>query len=155
MLTVAARAAAIERRVLYERLKPPPRLTLSEWSNRYRMLSAEASFRVGPYSTDDAPYQREPMDCISDPRVRQVVCRWGSQLGKTECFINNVVGYYIDQDPAPILVLQPTLEMAEAWSKDVSRQCSATRHGSQARWLARALATLATRSCTRVSRAAM
>jgi len=116
--SVASRAAAIERRVLYERLKPPPRLTLSEWANRYRVLSPEASFRVGQYSTDDAPYQREPMDCISDPRVRQVVCRWGSQLGKTECFINNPVGYYIDQDPAPILVLQPTLEMAEAWSKD-------------------------------------
>lgn len=118
MLTAASRAAAIERRVIYDRLKPPPRLTLSEWANRYRMLSAEASFRVGPYSTDDAPYQREPMDCISDPRVRQVVCRWGSQEGKTECFINNPVGYFIDQDPSPILVLQPTLEMAEAWSKD-------------------------------------
>lgn len=119
MLTsVAARAAAIERRVLYERLKPPPRLTITEWANRYRMLSPEGSFRVGPYSTDDAPYQKEPMDAISDPAVRQVVGRWGSQLGKTECFVNNPVGYHIDQDPAPILVLQPTIEMAEAWSKD-------------------------------------
>jgi phage terminase large subunit GpA-like protein len=28
------------------------------------------------------------------------------------------VGFHIDQDPAPLLVIQPTLEMAEAWSKD-------------------------------------
>lgn len=118
MTTNTIRIAEREKKIIRDRLRPPPRLTVAEWANRFRMLSAEASFRVGPYSTDDAPYQREPMEAISDPRVRQVVCMWGSQLGKTECFINNVVGYYIDQDPSPILVLQPTLEMGEAWSKD-------------------------------------
>lgn len=30
----------------------------------------------------------------------------------------NVIGYFVQQDPSPILVLQPTLEMAEAFSKD-------------------------------------
>ena len=38
-------------------------------------------------------------------------------LGKTEAILN-IVGYHIDNDPAPILVLQPTLEMAQAFSKD-------------------------------------
>lgn len=32
--------------------------------------------------------------------------------------VNNVVGFHMAQDPAPIMVLQPTLTMAEAWSKD-------------------------------------
>lgn len=40
-----------------------------------------------------------------------------AQVGKTE-IVNNAIGYHIAQDPCPILVLQPTLEMAEAWSKD-------------------------------------
>lgn len=40
-----------------------------------------------------------------------------AQIGKTE-LLNNVVGYYMAYDPAPILVLQPTLEMAQTWSKD-------------------------------------
>jgi phage terminase large subunit GpA-like protein len=40
-----------------------------------------------------------------------------AQVGKTEA-LNNVVAYFIDQDPSPMLMLQPTLEMAEAWSKD-------------------------------------
>lgn len=40
-----------------------------------------------------------------------------AQVGKTE-IINNVVGYHIDQDPAPILIVHPTLEMGQAWSKD-------------------------------------
>ena len=57
------------------------------------------------------------MDAVSDPTVEVVVGMFAAQTGKTEG-INNVVGFHIDQDPAPILLLQPTLEMAEAWSKD-------------------------------------
>jgi phage terminase large subunit GpA-like protein len=40
-----------------------------------------------------------------------------TQLLKTE-LLNNVVAYFIDQDPAPMIVMQPTGKMAEAWSKD-------------------------------------
>lgn len=40
-----------------------------------------------------------------------------AQVGYTEA-LNNVVGYHIDQDPAPMLMVQPTVEIAEAWSKD-------------------------------------
>jgi phage terminase large subunit GpA-like protein len=57
------------------------------------------------------------MDAVSDPNVEVVVGMFSAQTGKTET-INNAVGFHIDQDPAPILLLQPTLEMAEAWSKD-------------------------------------
>jgi phage terminase large subunit GpA-like protein/intein/homing endonuclease len=32
--------------------------------------------------------------------------------------INNIIGYCIDQEPCPITVVQPTLEMARTWSKD-------------------------------------
>lgn len=40
-----------------------------------------------------------------------------AQVGWTE-ILNNVVGFFIDQDPAPILLIQPTLDMGNAWSKD-------------------------------------
>lgn len=57
------------------------------------------------------------MDAFSDPSVHTVVVMSSAQVGKTE-IVNNVVGYHVDQDPAPILLIQPTLDMAEAWSKD-------------------------------------
>jgi phage terminase large subunit GpA-like protein len=57
------------------------------------------------------------MDAISDPAVETVVVMKSAQVGWTE-ILNNVVGYHAHQDPAPILVVQPTLEMGEAWSKD-------------------------------------
>lgn len=57
------------------------------------------------------------MDAISDPSIHTVVIMSSAQVGKTE-ILNNVVGFYVDQDPAPMLLLQPTLEMGQAWSKD-------------------------------------
>lgn len=57
------------------------------------------------------------MDAVNDPKVETVVIMSAAQVGKTE-IINNIVGYYIHQDPSPILLLQPTLQMGEAWSKD-------------------------------------
>ena len=57
------------------------------------------------------------MDAVTDTLTQEVVVMSSAQVGKTE-MINNTVGYFIDQDPAPVLVLQPTIEMSEAWSKD-------------------------------------
>lgn len=57
------------------------------------------------------------MDAISDPTVSEVVIRTSSQVGKTT-ILENVIGYYVTQDPSPMLIVQPTLEMAETFSKD-------------------------------------
>jgi phage terminase large subunit GpA-like protein len=96
---------------------PPPTLTVSEWADRERYLSSEASAEPGPWETARAEYLRGVMDALSDPAITRVVVAKASQVGYTET-LNNVIGFYIDQDPASILVVQPTVEMAEAWSKD-------------------------------------
>lgn len=64
-----------------------------------------------------APYQRGIMDAINDPAIREIWCMKSAQVGWTE-ILNNVIGYFVHQDAAPMLLVQPTLEMAEAWSKD-------------------------------------
>lgn len=100
-----------------KRLKPPPKLSVSEWADQYRKLSPESSAEPGSWQTSRAEYQRGIMDAISDPSIETVVLMMGAQMGKSEC-LNNVVGYHIAQDPSPILVVQPTLDMAQTWSKD-------------------------------------
>lgn len=98
-------------------VEPPKKLTVSEWADEYRQLSKEASAEPGKWVTDRAPYQREIMDALSDPLVDTVVVMTSAQIGKTELLLN-IIGYYVHYDPSPILLLQPTLEMAEAFSKD-------------------------------------
>lgn len=98
-------------------LKPPPRFTASEWANENVVLSTEDSSEPGKYSTDRAPYQKEMLDAVSQPNVEQVVYMTGSQIGKTQ-LIKNILGYFIDYHPSPILYLMPTKEMAKDYSKN-------------------------------------
>ena len=103
---------------IFSVLKPPPDMTISQWADEYRRLSSESSAEPGRWKTDKAPYQREIMDAISDMRVQKVVVMSAAQLGKTDGFILNPIGYYMHYDPSPIMVLQPTIQMAETFSKD-------------------------------------
>lgn len=57
------------------------------------------------------------MDAFNNPAVGEVVVMKAAQVGWTEV-INNTIGFHVDQEPAPVMLMQPTLEMAEAWSKD-------------------------------------
>lgn len=84
-------------------LKPPPELTLSQWADRYRMLSAESSAEPGRWHTDKAPYQREIMDAIGDAHIRRVVIMCAAQLGKTELLLN-ILGYFMAYEVVTIVV---------------------------------------------------
>jgi len=57
------------------------------------------------------------MEAITDPAVEEVTVMACTQLMKTELLLN-VIGYFIHQDPSPILVVQPTVALAETYSKD-------------------------------------
>jgi phage terminase large subunit GpA-like protein len=97
--------------------KPPTDLKISEWADQYRYLSPESSAISGKYRTDYAPYQKEIMDVFNDPKIERIVWMKSAQVGATE-ILNNVVGYTIHLQPSPVLIMQPTLQMAQAYSKE-------------------------------------
>jgi phage terminase large subunit GpA-like protein len=99
-------------------LQPPSKITLSQWADAYRVLSSESSAEHGAWVTANAPYEREIMDAISDTSVPRVVVQKAAQLGITDAAILNTIGFHITEDPCPILVVQPTVEIAEAFSTD-------------------------------------
>ncbi|MFJ7954635.1 phage terminase large subunit family protein [Lysinibacillus sp. NPDC096418] len=95
----------------------PPKLKVSEWADKERVLSQESSAEYGRWNTDRAPYQREIMNALNDASVEDIIVMSSSQVGKSEK-LNNIIGYFIDYDPSPMLLVMPTLEMAESYSKD-------------------------------------
>ena len=97
--------------------QPPPRLTVSQWAEARRYLSAESSAEPGKWRNERTPYLVGIMDAVSEPGVHEVCVMCSSQVGKTESE-SNILGRQIDLDPCPILFLQPTLEMAQTYSKD-------------------------------------
>lgn len=110
-------------------LRPPPRLTLSEWADCYFYLSAESAAEPGRWRT--LPYQRGIMDAITDPAVERVSFMKSARVGATK-MMDAAIGYYMHQDPCPILVVQPTVEDAQGYSKEevapMLRDCPAL-HG--------------------------
>jgi phage terminase large subunit GpA-like protein len=93
---------------------PPPKMTVSEWADRYRFLSSESGALAGKWHT--LPFQREIFDAFCDPGVHTVVVMSATQLVKT-VFIENALGYIMDRDPAPTLLIVPRDSDAERFSK--------------------------------------
>src|ERR671915_600374 len=109
-------ADAIER-AWRDGLKPDPLLTVSEWADRYRVLSQRASSEPGRWRTERTPYLREIMDCLSPSSpVQRVALMKGAQIGGTECG-NCWIGYVIHQAPGPMMAVSPTVELAKRNSK--------------------------------------
>ena len=98
-----------------ESWRPPPRLSLSEWADRYFVLSTESAAEPGRWRT--LPYQREILDSITDPEVVQVTVMKSARVGYTLC-MSCALGYHIHQDPASVLVVQPTVDDAKEFSKE-------------------------------------
>jgi len=97
--------------------KPPERLLVSEWADTRRQLPREAASESGNWRTSRAEFQRGIMDATLLPEVEIIVVVKPGQIGWTE-IICNIAGRFIELDPGPMLVIQPTLDMAHTWSKD-------------------------------------
>lgn len=97
--------------------RPPPKQTVSEWSDAERYLSAESSASPGRFKTEIIEYFREPMDMVGKPGVRRITLMTSAQVGKSTV-IENVIGYFIHHDPCPILHVSPTLESMKMFSKE-------------------------------------
>ena len=97
-------------------LKPLPKTSVSEWADTYRMLSAGISAEPGRWRTSRAPYQKEIMDAFTQPGIHRVVVKSASQIGKSD-LMNNVIGRFAHLDPAAIMMIQPTIDMAQDYSK--------------------------------------
>lgn len=96
--------------------KPPEQLTVTEWADKYRRLSAENSAEPGRWKTTRTPYLKEIMDAFTDPKVHHIIVAASSQVGKTECEMN-MLGYAIDIDPGPIMWVMPTVDNSKDFSK--------------------------------------
>lgn len=98
-------------------LKPDPRLSVSEWADTYRMLPSKGAAEPGRYRTSRAPFLRDIMNDLSPHSpVERVVFMKSSQVGGTELGLN-WLGAIIHLYPAPVMMVQPTIELAERFSK--------------------------------------
>lgn len=86
-------------------LRPPPRLALSEWIESHVRLPEGATALPGPARLFS--YQRAIADAIADPSLERVTLVKPVRVGFTT-LLSAAIGHFVANDPAPVLVLQPT-----------------------------------------------
>lgn len=97
-------------------LKPLPKTSVSQWADNHRMLSSGISAEPGKWKTSRAPYQKDIMNAFTEPGIYRVVVKSSSQIGKSD-MMNNVIGRFAHLDPCAIMMIQPTIDMAQDYSK--------------------------------------
>jgi len=97
-------------------LRPPARVTVSEAAARYRVLHNPGGGYSGPWENERVPEMVEPMDMITNRRLRGVIFVGSAQSTKTDALILNPILHSAVVDPADAMVVQ----MSEAQAKDFS-----------------------------------
>lgn len=98
-------------------LKPPRRMTGSQWADEFFWISPESSSSRGLSKWKTRPYQRGILDAMTDPNIETVVLKKSARIGYTK-MVDITIGYYLHNNPRNILVVQPTIEDAQGFSKD-------------------------------------
>ncbi len=93
----------------------PVKMTVSEWSDQFRRLDVKTSAEPGQWQTGRTPYLKGIMDAFTDPYVDEITVMAASQVGKTEAMYN-MLGFIIDQDPGPTLMVSPRADDAKSVS---------------------------------------
>lgn len=105
------------RRAIADALMPEPVLLVSEWADQHRILPAKGAAEPGPWRTARTPYLCAIMDALATGSpYHTVILAKGSQIGGSEVG-NNWLAYAIHHAPAPMLMVQPTVEMVKRSSK--------------------------------------
>ena len=96
-------------------LRPPEDISVSEWADKYRVLDSKSSALPGPWRNEKTPYLVGVMDEFCNFDTEEIVFVKPTQVGGTEC-LQNMLGWVIQQDPSPTMVVYPSDILAESIS---------------------------------------
>lgn len=124
--------ASYEKKALHF-LLPPEDITVSEWAESYRILDTKTSATPGPWRNDHTPYLCEIMDELNNYETEEIVFIKPTQVGGTET-LQNMLGYVIQQDPSPTMIVYPTETLAKSVSENRIQQMIKASPELKKRW---------------------
>lgn len=93
-----------------------PTIRPSAWAEQNVILTSAEERGAGPLSWHGREFCIEPLDAFADPLVSDIVCCFGSQIGKTVLIMCGIA-YLLDCDPSGILWVMPDKELARSFSE--------------------------------------
>lgn len=101
--------------VLRKVLRPPEKITVSQWAEKYRILG-ESSNLKGRWNHAITPYLVGVMDAFNDPYIQEINLCKSTQVGGTEAMLN-MLGWCITENPANAMIVYPSDELGKLVSK--------------------------------------
>lgn len=97
-------------------MRPPPKITVSQWCEMELVIPPPQTESPGPYSLAGREYCQEPLDDFGNPRITDEVLCFGSQTGKTTVLMGGAA-WVVRNDPCGILWVMPNLDLARSFSE--------------------------------------
>ncbi len=98
-------------------LKPPEKMNMSDWAEKFRILDTKSSAIPGPWRNSVTPYLIGIMDEFNNVQTEEIIFVKPTQVGGTEV-LQNALGYFVMQDPAPCMVVYPSQDLAQHVSEN-------------------------------------
>jgi phage terminase large subunit GpA-like protein len=97
---------------------PKHRLSISDWSDRYRILGGSSVCEPGKWNSKRIRYQAGPLNALLEPGIHMLVLYFSAQMGKTE-ILNNIILYFACNYPGSnILFVMPNEQMGKDWMRE-------------------------------------
>lgn len=107
-------------------LRPEPQLWIDEWSEKHAYIPKGNGPEPGKYNLERTPYAREVLRALSpNTPYKFVIVKGCSQILKTQVALN-FISAIIDAQPANILALMPSGELAIRLSDRISKTIAGT-----------------------------
>ncbi|WP_265658359.1 phage terminase large subunit family protein [Francisella philomiragia] len=95
-----------------EFLRPPKKITLTDWAEKNIKLSSKQSAKAGSFKAYG--YQQAILDEFTNPYTQKITMMMAAQLSKS-LIINIMGGYCIYHDPKSFVVLHATMSDKNKW----------------------------------------
>lgn len=99
----------------WSHLEPEPLLSCADWAEKNIVLSRESGCAdPGQFTIDKMPHVKGPLLAFSDPSIEEITMKWSAQSAKTTVQ-QAMLGYAIDCDPDPAIVVLPKDGNEKTW----------------------------------------
>ena len=106
----------IYKEAYYKAIRPIVKPSLMEFSANHVQLNKRVAAEAGRYNVNRVPYFKDIADALTDKETDIIVVMKPAQVGATQ-LVMNYIAYTILYDPAPMLYVCPTLDIAKKISK--------------------------------------
>ncbi len=103
---------------VWQKNKPPPKISIAKWATTYRVMSEEETAIKGRFTWQVSPALEGIAEAASQPGTRKIAVQKSAQVGYTAGIVCNVIGYHVHHRPSVIVAAFPRSMAAKDFASE-------------------------------------